>query len=104
MASRGVLPFGLLAREVVPGLLVEARVTAMRWIAAFDRTAAAAMQAMAMGSPGADGIGASPAARACLASLANRSAPAISPTSSAAVNGPTPGLGQQLWRNGGDGL
>ena len=37
------------------------------------------------------GIGASPAARASLASVAKRSAPAISPTSLAAVSGPKPG-------------
>src|SRR5918999_1642776 len=37
------------------------------------------------------GIGATPAARASLASEENRSTPAISPTSLAAVNGPRPG-------------
>jgi hypothetical protein len=37
------------------------------------------------------GIGATPAARASLASLANLPAPAISPTSLAAVSGPKPG-------------
>ena len=37
------------------------------------------------------GIGAMPAARASLASVANRPAPAISPMSLAAVSGPKPG-------------
>ena len=37
------------------------------------------------------GIGATPAARASLAGVANRWAPAISPTSLAAVKGPNPG-------------
>ena len=37
------------------------------------------------------GIGATPAARASLASVAKRPAPAISPTSLAAVRGPNPG-------------
>ena len=37
------------------------------------------------------GIGATPAARASLASVLNRPAPAISPTSLAAVSGPNPG-------------
>src|SRR5918999_631921 len=37
------------------------------------------------------GMGAIPAARASLASVAKRSAPAISPTSLAAVSGPQPG-------------
>jgi hypothetical protein len=37
------------------------------------------------------GIGATPAARASLAGVANRCAPAISPTTLAAVNGPNPG-------------
>jgi hypothetical protein len=76
---RAGLAFGLLTREVVPGLLVAAAAgdrDAMD--RSVDLTAAAAIQAMAMGSPGADGIGATPAARACLASLAWRSAPAIS--------------------------
>jgi hypothetical protein len=42
------------------------------------------------------GIGATPAARASLASLANLAAPAISPTSLAAVSGPKAGLAKQL--------
>src|SRR4249919_1188181 len=48
------------------------------------------------------GIGATPAARASLASLEKRPAPATSPTSLAAVKGPNPGLGQQLRRDRGN--
>src|SRR4051794_35391456 len=43
------------------------------------------------GLPELAGIGATPAARANLAGVAKRWAPAISPTSLAAVNGPNPG-------------
>ena len=50
------------------------------------------------------GIGARPAARASFASVEKRPAPAISPTSLAAVNGPNPGLGEQLRRDLGDEL
>ena len=45
------------------------------------------------------GIGARPAARASLASVAKRAAPAISPTSFAAVSGPNPGSIEQLRRD-----
>jgi hypothetical protein len=45
------------------------------------------------------GIGATPAARASLAAVAKRCAPAISPTSLAAIGGPTPRLVKQLRRD-----
>jgi hypothetical protein len=48
------------------------------------------------------GIGATPAARASFAGVAKRWAPAISPTSLAAVSGPKPGLGEQLRCDCGD--
>jgi hypothetical protein len=50
------------------------------------------------------GIGARPAARASLASLLKRPAPAISPTSLAAVSGPTPGSESSWGRELGDEL
>ncbi len=45
------------------------------------------------------GIGATPAARASLADVAKRWAPAISPTSLATVSGPKPGSFEQLRRD-----
>ena len=50
------------------------------------------------------GIGATPAARASLAAVAKRWAPAISPTSLAAVSGPNPGSVEQLRSDRGDEL
>jgi hypothetical protein len=57
---------------------------------------AAAIEAVAVGFARADGDGASPAERASVASLEKRVAPAISPTSLAAVSGPKPGSDSRL--------
>ena len=56
-----------------------------------DLAVAAAVEAVAVGLARATGIGAIPPARASLASLEKRCAPAISPISLPAVNGPKPG-------------
>src|SRR4051812_4774301 len=64
---------------------------AMRWIVALIWRLPPRSRRCRLVLPELTGIGATPAARASLASLANRSAPAISPTSLAAVSGPNPG-------------
>src|SRR3954468_12310308 len=63
----------------------------MRWIAALIWRLPPRSSRWRLVLPELTGIGASPAARASLASLAKRAAPAISPTSLAAVSGPKPG-------------
>jgi hypothetical protein len=57
---------------------------------AVELAVAAAVEAVAVGVPVEARIGAAPPVRASLASVANRSAPAISPISLAAVSGPQP--------------
>ena len=56
-----------------------------------DLAVAALVKALRWVLPELAGIGATPAARASLAAVAKRCAPAISPTSLAAVKGPNPG-------------
>jgi hypothetical protein len=63
----------------------------MRWMAALIWRLPPRSRRCRSVRPELTGIGASPAARASLASLAKRPAPAISPTSLAAVSGPNPG-------------
>ena len=63
----------------------------MRWIAALIWRLPPRSRRWRLVLPELTGIGAMPAARASLASVAKRSAPAISPTSLAAVSGPKPG-------------
>ena len=105
MASRRVLPSARLAGDVVLGLGVAARPGDGDAVdGGVDLAVAAAVEAVALVLPELTGIGATPAARASLASLAKRWAPAISPMSLAAVSGPKPGLGEQLRRGLGDEL
>jgi hypothetical protein len=88
----GALAFGAFAGNVVLGLGVAAQAgdgDAMD--GRVDLAVAAAVEAVAVGLARVTGMGATPAARASLASLANLPAPAISPTSLAAVSGPRPG-------------
>jgi hypothetical protein len=70
------VPVGFVDREVVKG--------------AVGLSVAAAVEAMVVGVAEEAGIGAAPPVRASLASVANRSAPAISPIGLAAVSGPHP--------------
>src|SRR3954451_24598617 len=63
----------------------------MRWIAALIWRLPPRSSRWRLVLPELTGIGARPAARASFASLAKRAAPAISPTSLAAVSGPKPG-------------
>src|SRR5437868_4193691 len=63
----------------------------MRWMAALIWRLPQRSRRWRLVRPELAGIGAIPAARASLASLAKRSAPAISPTSLAAGSGPQPG-------------
>ena len=63
----------------------------MRWMVALIWRLPPRSRRCRLVLPELTGIGATPAARASLASLAKRPAPAISPTSLAAVRGPKPG-------------
>ena len=74
----------------------------MRWIVALIWRLPPRSSRWRLVLPELTGIGAMPAARASLASEVKRSAPAISPTSLAAVNGPEAGLGQQVRGDLGD--
>ena len=88
----GAFAFGAFAGDVVLGLVVAAQAgdgDAMD--GGVDLAVAAAVEPCRLVLPELTGIGATPAARASLASLANLPAPAISPTSLAAVSGPRPG-------------
>ena len=76
----------------------------MRWMVALIWRLPPRSRRWRLVLPELTGIGATPAARASLASLANRPAPAISPTSLAAVKRPEAGLGEQLRRDLGDEL
>ena len=76
----------------------------MRWMAALTWRLPPRSRRWRLVRPELTGIGARPAARASLASVAKRSAPAISPTSLAAVSGPNPGSAEQLRRDPGDEL
>src|SRR3954454_16588518 len=73
--------------------------TATRWMAALIWRLPPRSRRWRLVLPELTGIGASPAARASLASLVKRSAPAISPTSLAAVKGPNPGSLSSLRRD-----
>src|SRR3954452_9873650 len=64
---------------------------AMRWIVALIWRLPPRSRRCRLVLPELTGIGATPAARASLASVAKRPAPAISPTSLGAVSGPKPG-------------
>src|SRR6478672_8125882 len=73
----------------------------MRWMAALIwRLPPRSRRCRSVG-PELAGMGAMPAARASLASEAKRSAPAISPTSLAAVSGPQPGSATSWGRDRG---
>src|SRR3954470_15295613 len=76
----------------------------MRWIVALIWRLPPRSRRWRLVLPELTGIGATPAARASLASVANRCAPATSPTSLAAGQRPEAGLGEQLRRDLGDEL
>jgi hypothetical protein len=85
------LALGLLAGDVVARLGVAAGASDGHAVdGGVDLAVGAAIEAVTVGRPELAGIGAMPPARASLASVAKRSAPAISPTSLAAVSGPQP--------------
>ena len=88
----GGLAFGAFAGDVgrVSGWQ-RARVTATRWMAVLIWRLPPRSRRWRLVLPELTGIGAMPAARASLASLEKRCAPAISPISLPAVSGPKPG-------------
>ena len=88
----GALAFGAAAGDVVAGAgWQRARVTMTRCSAALIWRLPPWSRRWRWVLPELAGIGATPAARASLAGVAKRWAPAISPTSLAAVSGPNPG-------------
>ena len=71
----------------------------MRWMVALIWRLPPRSRRWRLVLPELTGIGATPAARASLASVLKRAAPAISPTSLAAVSGPKPGSVEQVRRD-----
>jgi hypothetical protein len=101
-AAQGVhaaLALGLFAREVVAGGRVQASLVDGRAVQCeVELAIATAVQTKAVGAPRGRRIGATPAARANFASVVNRSAPAVSAMSLAAVSGPQPGRSSSAGR------
>ena len=88
----GALAFGAFAGDVVLGLGVAAQAGDGDAVdGGVDLAVAAAIESVAVGLAGTDGDRRDAGGSSELGVVANRSAPAISPTSLAAVKGPKPG-------------